>query len=189
MKSIKTLKIIFREMTGEKMIAETINKQAIVVICNPVQIQELNDLSPTLLSGNSFNLLNATETAENTFQAEFLVFEPDYLIDTSTLAECFRPYGNHYLNYTLSRLQHKEISPSILLGNTANFFIDELVNEDKEHPVKLTTALKKLFLTYAFELTICKDLKNRKAEADFFDNCRKHFTNIRYTVDEFFLIS
>ena len=145
MKTIKTLRIIFREITGEKLIAETLNKQMITVICNPVQIQELNDLSPTLSSGNIFNLLNVTEIADNIYEAEFLVLEPDYLIDTSALAECFRPYGNHFLNYTLSRLQHKEISPSILLGNTANFFIDELVNEDVEHPVKFMDVLKKLF--------------------------------------------
>ena len=162
MNKTKTLRIIFREITGEKMIAETLNKQTIVVVCNPDQQQELNDLSPVLYSGNIFNLLNVTEVAENTYQAEFLVFEPDYLIDTSALAECFRPYGNHFLNYTLSRLQHKEISPSILLGNTANFFIDELVNEDEKQPVKFTDALKKLFRIYAFELTVCKDLKTLK---------------------------
>ena len=186
MNKIKTLRIIFREMSGEKLIAETLNKQIVVVICNPSQIQELDDLLPVISSGSVFNLLNATEIADNTYEAEFLVLEPDYLIDTSTLAECFRPYGNHFLNYTLSRLQLKEISPSILLGNTANFFIDELVNEDEEFPVNYTAALKKLFRIYAFELTVCKDLKDTKTEADFFENCRKHFNHISHAVKEFF---
>jgi len=186
MNKLKTLRIIFRKLSGDKMIAETLNKQPIVVICNPVQIQELNDLSPTLSSGAVFNLLNATEIADSAYEAEFIVFEPDYLIDTSSLAECFRPYGNHFLNYTLSRLQHKEISSSILLGNTANFFIDELVNEDEEHPVGFTAALKKLFRMYAFELTVCKDLKETKPEAEFFENCRKHFNHICHAVEKFF---
>ena len=186
MKNFKTLRIIFREMSGEKMIAETLNKQILVVNCTPAQLQELNDLSPVLSSGIIFHLLNAIEIAENMYETEFLVFEPDYLIDTSALAECFRPYGNHFLNYTLSRLQHKEISPSILLGNTANFFIDELVNEDKEHPVEFTTALKKLFRIYAFELTVCRDLKEPKTENEFFENCRKHFNHIQYAVNRFF---
>jgi len=186
MNKIKALRIIFRELSGEKMIAETLNKQTIVVICNPVQIQELNDLSPTLFSGAVFNLLNATEIAGSAYEAEFIVFEPDYLIDTSSLAECFRPFGNHFLNYTLSRLQIKEISPSILLGNTANFFIDELVNEDEEHPVGFTAALKKLFRIYAFELTVCKDLIDPGTEANFFENCRIHFNHIRYAVEKFF---
>ena len=173
-------------MSGEKLIAETLNKQTIVVICNPVQIQEMSDLSPTLSSGAVFNLLNATEIADSVYEAEFFVLEPDYLIDTSSLAECFRPYGNHFLNYALSRLQPKEISPSILLGNTANFFIDEMVNEDEEHPVGFAAALKRLFGIYAFELTVCKDLKEAKTEADFFENCRKHFNHIHHAVKEFF---
>jgi len=186
MNRLKTLRIIFREWSGEKLIAETLNKQPIVVICNPIQIQELNDLSPTLSSGIIFNLLNATEIADNTYESEFLIVEPDYLIDTSSLAECFRPYGNHFLNYTLSRLQPKEISSPILLGNTANFFIDELVNEDEEQPVELKAALKKLFRTYAFELTVCQELKDSHTEASFFENCRNHFNHIRHAVEKFF---
>jgi hypothetical protein len=186
MTTIKTLRIIFRKITGEKLIAETLNKQSIALICTPEQLKEMNDLSAALSSGVTFNLLNATEITENTFKAEFLVFEPDYLIDTSALAECFRPYGNHFLNYTLSRLQRKEITPSILLGNTANFFIDELVNEDETNPVEYLAVLKKLFRFYAFELTVCEALKNRKTEVDFFENCRKHFNHIRYTISTFF---
>jgi len=186
MTKIKTLRIIFREINGEKMIVETLNKQSIVVVCNSIQQQELNDLSFVLFPGAVFNLLNATEIADNLYETEFLIFEPDYLIDTSSLAECFRPYGNHFLNYTLSRLQPKEISPSILLGNIANFFIDELVNEDKEHPVEFIAALKKLFRLYAFELTVCKDLKDPETEAVFFENCRKHFDHIRYAVKKYF---
>ena len=186
MNTFKTLRIIFREMSGEKLIAETLNKQTLAVKCNSVQLQELNDLSPILASGIIFNLLNATEIADNTYEAEFLVFEPDYLIDTSALAECFRPYGNHFLNYTFSRLQQKETSPAILLGNTANFFIDELVNEDNAYPVEFMAALKKLFRIYAFELTVCRDLKEPKTEAAFFDNCRKHFNHIHQAVNRFF---
>jgi hypothetical protein len=186
MTTIKTLRIIFRETTGEKLIAETLNKQYVVVICTPEQLQELNRLSPALSSGVNFNLLNATEIAENTFQAEFLVFEPDYLIDTSALAECFRPYGNHFLNYTLSRLQLKEITPAILLGNTANFFIDEFINEEENRPVEYTAVLKKLFRMYAFELTVCKDLKDQQTETNFFQNCRNHFNHIRHAVNRFF---
>ena len=186
MNTIKTLRIIFREMSGEKMIAEILNKQSIVVICNTTQLQELNDLSPALASGVIFHLLNVTEIEENAYKAEFLIFEPDYLIDVSSLAECFRPTGNHFLNYTLSRLQLKEITPSIVLGNTANFFIDEMVNEDEAHPVEFMAALKKLFRIYAFELTVCKDLKDPETEAGFFDNCRKHFNHIRHAVNRFF---
>ena len=144
MEKINSLRIIFKEMIEDKLVAETTNKQPITVICNESQLQELAELSPVLRPGNVFNLLNASKLSpDNAVTAEFLVFEPDYLIDISALAECFRPYGNHFLNYTLSRLQEKETTPAILLGNTANFFIDELVNEDAENPANYDSAIKK----------------------------------------------
>ncbi|MDR1609890.1 MAG: AAA family ATPase, partial [Candidatus Symbiothrix sp.] len=183
---MKSLRIIFKEITGEKLLAEISGNQPITVVCNESQLQELNELSPVLRPGNIFNLLNVNELSPETFAAEFLVFEPDYLIDISALAECFRPYGNHFLNYTLSRLQGKETTPPILLGNTANFFIDELVNEDLKNPADYHSAIKKMFKTSAFEFTACEALKDRKAESEFFAGSQKHFGNIRYAVQQFF---
>lgn len=186
MTKTKTLRTVFREITEEKLIAETLNGQIVTLICSEIQRQELNDLLPALHPGNIFHWLNVTEITENTFEAEFIILEPDYLIDTSTLAECFRPYGNHFLNYTLSRLQHKEISPAILLGNSANFFVDELVYEDADNPLEYASVLKKLFQVYSFEFTVCRDLMKSEAETDFFANCNKHFNHIRHVVNQFF---
>ncbi|GHV24821.1 DNA helicase [Bacteroidia bacterium] len=115
-----------------------------------------------------------------------VVVEPDYLIDISSLAECFKPYGAHPLNFPLSRLQTRKNTAAILLGNAANFFMDELVNEDAQHPVELLPTLKKWFRSAAFELTACEELKNPKLEKEFFANCKKHFEHIRYAVQNFF---
>lgn len=187
MEKTKLLRIIFKELTGENLIAETSAKQPVIVACNRSQLQELAGLSFILRPGNVFNLLNVTElSSPATVSAEFLVFEPDYLFDISALAECFRPYGNHFLNYTLSRLQEKETTPAILLGNTANFFIDELVGESTESPAEYQPSIKKMFKTSAFEFTACEALKNPKTEMEFFAASRKHFENIRYAVRQFF---
>jgi hypothetical protein len=186
MEKTKLLRIIFKAITGEKLSAETSDKKPVTVICNESQLQELSELLPALRPGNVFNLLNASESSPSVFTAELLVFEPDYLLDVSALSECFRPYGSHFLNHTLSRLQEKETTPAILLGNTANFFIDEWLNEDANHPVEYHAAMKKMFRTAAFEFTACEALKDRKAEAVFFTGSQKHFENIRYAVRQFF---
>ena len=185
MKKMKSLRIIFKEITGDKLLAETPDKHPITLVCNESQLQELAELLPVLRPWNIFNLLNVSELSSS-ISAEFLVFEPDYLVDISSLSECFRPYGNHFLNYTLSRLQEKETTPPILLGNTANFFIDELVNEDAENPADYHSAIKKMFKTSAFEFTACEALKDRKTETGFFAGSQKHFENIRYAVRQFF---
>jgi hypothetical protein len=186
MKNLKTLRIIYQELLDEKLIAKTPENEILFLHCNKQQLKELAAISSTFHSGNIFNLLNAKEIEENHWEAEFIVFEPDYLIDISSLAECFKPYGNHPLNYTLSRLQAKEITSPILLGNTANFFMDEFVYEDADNPVDYVSSLKKLFQTSAFEFTACEDLKNPKLENDFFTLCQKHFNHIRYAVNTFF---
>jgi len=186
MEIIKTLRVTFRETADGKFYSETAGKQLVVVNCTEQQLRELDELLPVLRSGNVFNLLNVNEISPENIVAEFLVFEPDYLFDISSLSECFRPYGNHFLNYTLSRLQEKEITPAILLGNTANFFIDEFVNEETHQPVDYTETMKKMFRTSAFEFTACENLKNSQVENDFFENSKKHFNNIRYAVQQFF---
>jgi ABC-type cobalamin/Fe3+-siderophores transport system ATPase subunit len=187
MEKTKSLRIIFKELTGENLLAETSDKQTLMVACNRSQLQELAELSFILRPGNVFNLLNVSEaSAPETVSAEFLVFEPDYLFDISALAECFRPYGSHFLNYTLSRLQEKETTPAILLGNTANFFIDELVNEDAKTPAQYQSSIRKMFKTSAFEFTACEALKDPKTETEFFAASLKHFENIRYAVRQFF---
>ncbi|MDR0865621.1 MAG: AAA family ATPase [Candidatus Symbiothrix sp.] len=186
MKNFKTLRIIYRELLDEKLVFQTPENETVFLHCNEQQRQELAALSPTLQSGNIFNLLNAKEIEENHWEAECIVFEPDYLIDISSLAECFKPYGHHPLNYILSRLQSKATTSPILLGNTANFFMDEFVYEDADRPVDYLSSLKKLFQTSAFEFTACEDLKNPKLENDFFTLCQKHFNHIRYAVNTFF---
>lgn len=187
MKKTKSLRITFKELSGENLLAETFDKQPLILACNRTQLQELSELSFILRPGNVFNLLNVGETSEPaTVSAEFFVFEPDYLLDISALAECFRPCGNHFLNYTLSRLQEKETTPAILLGNTANFFLDELVNEDTKNPAQYQSSIKKMFKTSAFEFTACETLKDRKAKTEFFAASQKHFENIRYAVRQFF---
>ena len=186
MKNLKSLRITYQEINDNILTAKTTENKLVFLHCNELQLKELKNL-PAIQSGNILNLLNLKSIETDSFEAEFIVYEPDYLIDISSLAECFRPYGNHFLNYTLSRLQPREMTAPILLGNTANFFIDAFINEDENHPVDYFSSLKKLFQLFAFELTACEGLKNPKTEHDFFTNCQKHFNHIKKTVNELFL--
>jgi hypothetical protein len=186
MNKMKSFRIIFQEIQGNRIIAKTLANETVHFNCNETQQKEMEDLSPFLQSGNVINLLNVNEKDAGTLEAEFFIVEPDYLIDISFLAECFRPYGHHPLNYILSRLQNRENTSPILLGNSANFFIDEFVNADRNHPVDYMTSLKKLFRSSAFEFTACEDLKNSRLESDFFTNCQKHFNHIKKVTEEMF---
>lgn len=184
MEKIRNLRITFLEWTKPEISAKTTEENPITILCKGNQIEEIEELSYRIRTGSTFNLLNATLIDDNRYEAELIILEPDYLIDISTLSECFKPYGNHPLNYSLSRLQAKETSAPLLLGNTANFFIDEFVNEDEKPD--FNNSLKKLFRLSPFEFTACEELKDSKKEQDFFRNCLKQFNHIQKMVDEIF---
>ena len=109
----------------------------------------------------------------------------DYLIDISSLAECFRDYGHHPGNYFLSRMQPIENARPLLLGNIANLFLDEWIHAPNED-IDYRTCMQKAFRRYPIELAACPDLRDREKERQFFDDCKLHFEHIRETVNDTF---
>ncbi|MDR0961054.1 MAG: DNA2/NAM7 family helicase [Mediterranea sp.] len=132
----------------------------------------------------TINLLDVTTDDDGTLTPAFIIVEPDYLIDISVLAECFKEYGHHPGNYLLSRLQPGENTRQLLLGNIANLFLDEWIHA-VEAPL-YGECMQKAFRTYPIELATCPDLQNPATERMFFDDCRLHFDHIRRTVQETF---
>lgn len=114
----------------------------------------------------------------------FIVLEPDYLIDISSLAECFKEYGAHPANYVLSRLQPIDNTLPLLLGNIANLFLDEWIYA-KTNP-DYSACMKKAFARYPIELAACAELHQVEKEREFFKSCQMHFDHIRKVVTEVF---
>jgi len=182
----KTLRTVFNDFSGNQLVARTTDNRQITLICSDKQTHEIAELTHALCEGCRLNFANVREISPDVYEAEFIVFEPDYLIDVSALAECFKPFGHHPLNYLIARLHDRETTPAILLGNTANFFIDELVNETENQPAEYRAAMKKMFLTSAIDFTACEALKTPALERKFFDDSRQQFENIHYAVNKFF---
>jgi len=132
------------------------------------------------------NLLDVKQHEDGTFAPSFIVLEPDYLIDISSLAECYREYGSHPANYLMSRLVPIDNARPLLLGNIANLFLDEWIYAQEKEPDYLT-CMKKAFKQYPIELAACEELLDAEKEILFFKDCRMHFEHIRQTVMETFL--
>jgi hypothetical protein len=131
------------------------------------------------------NLLEVKEDAEGVLTPGFIVLEPDYLLDISALAECYRDYGAHPLNYVLSRLEPTKNARPLLLGNLANLFLDEWIYAGESDPDYLTT-MRKAFRQYPIELAACPELTDPAQERAFFADCKTHFEHIRQTVTQLF---
>lgn len=164
---------------------DTVADELLRVRYNVPQInEEFAETCRLLWRHAQVNLLDVSADEAGILTPSFIILEPDYLIDISSLAECFRDYGHHPANYILSRLQTSDNTRPLLLGNIANLFLDEWIHAEGE-PDYLV-CMKKAFRQYAIELAACPDLRNHELERQFFADCRRHFDNIRQTVCETF---
>lgn len=109
-----------------------------------------------------------------------VVVEPDYLIDISSIAACFKDYGHHPLTYTIERMSPKANSSAILLGNLAGAVLDGVVNEDDKF--SLADAIRTNFADKALEYSACTDFNAVKYKHDI----SVQSANIRQAVDVMF---
>ena len=132
------------------------------------------------------NLLDVQSNEDGTYTPSFIVLEPDYLLDISSLAECYRDYGSHPANYLMNRLVSISNARPLLLGNIANLFLDEWIYAQEEEP-DYVACMKKAFKQYPIELAACEELLDAEKEKAFFEDCKVHFEHIRETVTDTFL--
>lgn len=132
------------------------------------------------------NLLDVSIDKDGVHTPSFIVLEPDYLIDISSLAECYKDYGSHPANYFLSRLVPIDNARPLLLGNIANLFLDEWIYAGDEEPDYIG-CMKKAFRRYPIELAACAELRDPAKEKEFARDCRMHFEHIRDVVRHTFL--
>ncbi|KAA6323090.1 RecBCD enzyme subunit RecD, partial [termite gut metagenome] len=145
---------------------------------------EFNDTCELLWRHAQINLLDVLVDETGVLIPAFMVLEPDYLIDISALAECFREYGHHPANYNLGKLQPADNSRPLLLGNIANLFLDEWIHAPQKADYR--ACMKKAFQRYAIELIACADLRDPEIEKQFFADSKLHFESIGKTVTETF---
>jgi len=132
------------------------------------------------------NLLDVNVDKDDILIPNFIVLEPDYLINISTLAECYKDYGNHPANFLLSRLSSIGNSRALLLGNFTNLFLDEWVHSKGD--ADYNEVMKKAFRAYPLEILTCDELQDESKQYLFFRDCKTQFENIRRTTNNTFLL-
>lgn len=147
---------------------------------------EFNSTTENLWKGCQLNLLDVILDPDGVYNPQFIVLEPDYLLDISSLAECFKEYGSHPLNYMQGKFEAVKNTKPILLGSAANQFLDEFVYEKPASPVVYNEAIKKVFKTSPFEFSTCTDLQATPSFAEFIQETKSQFENIRNVVNNVF---
>ena len=170
------------------------------------------DLKEQLYEGAQLNLLSVKAIkAEGAYpyvlKPEMLVLDPDFLIDITALCACIRPYGYSAYTHLLNKFAPPARSAAIQLGNAANQFLDDCVNENRDlereetsenEVFRLGSAERERFIqnadgTAEAELYL-RSMQNSfrisplawstlpDIDRDFFNRCEMQFHHIRQTV-------
>ncbi len=146
-----------------------------------------NESLESIHEGAQLNLLNLVyDEGLSLWVADILVLEPDFLLDISTLAECFKDYGRHPLNYFMSKLTPDQNTHHMLLGNIANQFLDDIVNQTPEEPADYYVSMQKAFSLSPIALATCDALEDAEIGKQFFEATKMQFWHISQVVAEQF---
>ncbi len=158
-----------------------LDKEQIAVDCSADHINYIMRLAR---EGMQLNLLDSKidDTKEGIKVAvpRLIVVEPDYLIDISSIASCFKEYGHHALNYTIERLGQKANTFATLLGGFAGSALDGMVNHEEEFDFSKT--MRESFKEKALEYCTCSDFNGDKFKLE----ATNQANNIRDAVDTMF---
>lgn len=146
--------------------------------------EHFRDTLDLLSSSVTLKIVDVRVDDEGILYPEFYIVEPDYLLDCSALAECYKPYGHHPLNYILSRFQEPQTTLPMLLGNLVNLMIDECVNRPGEAAYEQIVRL--FFSQQSLQIASCKEMGDAAKSHQFHQDGRRHLANIRKTISESF---
>lgn len=136
--------------------------------------------------GAQLNLIDCEIDKEGYFIPRLIVLEPDYLIDASAIAECFQDYAITPLHYFRNKFETRENRSYLLLGNLANFFLDELVFAEKPDEVSFGDVFLRSFRQSPFEYTSCEDIRSDDDFRLFMQKAKRQFDHIRRVISDDF---
>lgn len=147
------------------------------------------DLNGQLYEGAQLNLLSVKAIkAEGAYpyvlKPEVLVLDPDFLIDITALCACIKPYGYSAYTHLLNKFAPPARSAAIQLGNAANQFLDDCVNErfiqNADGTTEAELYLRSMQNSFRFSPLAWSTLPD--IDRDFFNRCEMQFHHIRQTV-------
>ena len=142
--------------------------------------EDLCYIRKLLEAGTQLFLLDVKTTPDSVLQPKQIIYEPDYLVDISSIAACWKEYGHQPYNNLLRKLMPAANTPAIQLGNLAGQFLDEAINNRSGKPINYNDSIKHFFNHSALELITCGDLQ------DFHREARQQLQNIERFVGEVF---
>jgi superfamily I DNA and/or RNA helicase len=158
----------------------------IKVVINEQGVNDIFSSANNFWINATLNLVNVEVDENGLFHPRIIILEPDYLVDVSSIAECFQDYGTTELHYLKSKFEEVPNNKHIRLGNFANLVVDELFNEREKDHISFQEIFEKDFKTYPFEYMSCEDLSDKQNFLDYWGQAKQHFLRIKNTIEKEF---
>lgn len=117
-------------------------------------------------------LLEVEIGAEGECRPRVMVVEPDYLMDVTAIAECFKDTGQEPFAHLVRRFLPYDATPAIVLGNVANHFLDRLLHEPDTAWQPL---FRETFQLFPFAYAPMQDSEVREIS----QKAQKHYLNLK----------
>lgn len=127
--------------------------------------------------GAQFNLIHP-EQRKDIIYPELWIFEPDYLVNISSVATCFENNTDSAIICLLKRIDKKESTQHTLLGNLASQLLDESINQLPNSHTYADSA-KEFFSNYALSILATDDI-----DKEFHKQARIQKQNIQHAINQ-----
>lgn len=178
------IRCIVREWDEQTIQVAVINQDSseellTVDYMNTAEYVDFSYLRSLLREGMQLNLLDCTLTRKKVVP-RLIVVEPDYLVDISSIANCFESYGHHPLLFTVKRMGERPNNKYIVLGNFAGSALDDIINHPTDYTIKDT--FRSNFREKALDFATCPDFN----AVEFKQAAEQQVANIQEIVNELF---
>lgn len=178
---IPYLRVIVSHWNEETIYATTDGEEPTSIVINYRKggyDGSLTYIGALLEEHTQLNLLDVYIDENEQYIPHLIVFQPDYLLDISAIAACFKTYGHHPMNYFFNKIKPKETTYHILLGNLAGKLLDESIHDMDASGVDYSQSIKQFFHSNALDLCTC-DIPQ-----DFHKQARQQLAHLQNIVHE-----
>ncbi|WP_281613733.1 AAA domain-containing protein [Flammeovirga sp. SubArs3] len=153
-------------------------------------VPHVNDVYTTFISklweGAQLHLVTS-RLDEDTIIPSHFVLEPDYLVDVTAVAESFNMHQSIPLMHLLKKFSTTHTSKAMLLGNVANFFLDEAIHSASTDELNFLDVFTKTFKSNPLDYITLPDLQTKEGFTGFMRDAEFQFKNILHTVNDNFI--
>ncbi len=137
--------------------------------------EALESMATTIPFPIHINLMDVEVWDNEMYVPKAFIILPDYVLDVTSIAQTFQYYGTEPYTYILNKLTPKPTSHYILLGNIANYLLDELIHDVD---VSFQELVPKIFQLSPLSFCVMSD----QQVLDVINKSKRHFHNLRKTI-------